>query len=629
MGKGYILIHSVKREPFYDKQDELEFTAGVNAITGELNAGKTKWLQMIDYLFGDDGKPELAFDEELVEKYDNISADIEISGERYIVKRTWKEPGKKSKVIINDETYSSKEFSGFILNLLEIPIISVPTGNPYSDRTWPQLSFRELFRHMYKQEALWSDIAQKQVAVTRSAVILQYLNKAKELYSEQYAELVATTRQIEKLVAQKAVFTDILNDVTQEIVRDPNMTVAVTKDSIDKSKANIQLNISKLEDEKKEIFAEEDEKNFDSEEFDTVDEIRSSIEHFIEEKERLEEEKSSLIKRQSELVVYQERLGEEVARFERAEVAATVFSDLKVTHCPSCDQAVNPKRYNFPQCNVCGQNKHEISTIGSGKSRVDFERKQIAEELEELAVLIRELTADINSISNKILDVNGKINTENLKLRASNEYFVRGLPPAISTVNVQIGQLAEKLEQLSRVEQSLKTKEKYNKEISDLEKDIKRLEGEVAENKPEVNFSQLSDLIADKMNTYINAVNLDRLSKWKTGRVSINLTQKDLKILLDGQPWTVKAGGTKNYIIQLAYHYALFSLSNMDQYNYPGFLIIDFPPNFSNAEDIKGSENYLLEPFVDFCKKEGMEKAQVIIAGRSFDNINGANLIHF
>jgi hypothetical protein len=73
--------------------------------------------------------------------------------------------------------------------------------------------------------------------------------------------------------------------------------------------------------------------------------------------------------------------------------------------------------------------------------------------------------------------------------------------------------------------------------------------------------------------------------------------------VLDEQPWTIRAGGTANYIVQIAYHYALFSLTKDDQYNYPGFMIIDFPPHFAKANDLRNSENYLLKPFVPLPQK--------------------------
>ena len=178
-----------------------------------------------------------------------------------------------------------------------------------------------------------------------------------------------------------------------------------------------------------------------------------------------------------------------------------------------------------------------------------------------------------------------------------------------------------------RVARSLGTREQMSARIAALDEEIAALDAEIKSITPSVNYGDLGDLVADRMNDYLNSLNADRLSKWKTGRVSVKLRRDDLDIMLDEQLWTAKAGGTAQYIVQLAYHYALFSLTKDGHYNYPGLLIIDFPPHFAKAANLRDSETYLLEPFVKLCALPEMKGAQVIIAGRAFDNLAGANFI--
>ena len=48
-----LCIKNAARYPRQEEYDVLALKEGVNVIVGEMNAGKTKWLQMIDFVLGD------------------------------------------------------------------------------------------------------------------------------------------------------------------------------------------------------------------------------------------------------------------------------------------------------------------------------------------------------------------------------------------------------------------------------------------------------------------------------------------------------------------------------------------------------------------------------------------------
>lgn len=77
-----VRIKQAVRYPIEDEQDCLEFKPGVNVIVGELQAGKTTWLRMIDYVLGDTGKVDEAFDGALAEKYERIGWSRILAGLR-------------------------------------------------------------------------------------------------------------------------------------------------------------------------------------------------------------------------------------------------------------------------------------------------------------------------------------------------------------------------------------------------------------------------------------------------------------------------------------------------------------------------------------------------------------------
>src|SRR5262245_25442606 len=104
-----LIIKNLTRQTNEGIGETLVFKPGVNVITGAPNAGKTKWLNMLDYLFGDTSKPEEAFGSDLEEKYMNIRADVDIDGEEIQIERRWKEAGQKGKVLVNGEPYYTKD----------------------------------------------------------------------------------------------------------------------------------------------------------------------------------------------------------------------------------------------------------------------------------------------------------------------------------------------------------------------------------------------------------------------------------------------------------------------------------------------------------------------------------------
>lgn len=621
-----LCIKNAARYPRQEDYDVIELTEGVNIIVGEMNAGKTKWLQMFDYVLGDPGSAEDAFDKELADKYERIALTLKIGSEEYEVERRWKETGAKSKIFVNKEGMSAKHFSEFILGKLDIPLIQVPSGSPYGDRAWPELSWRELLRHMYKQERFWSDFAQKQSEVVRSACILHFLDAAKRIYSEQFTRFVAKQKEKSKLEAQKAVFVGVLQDFAVDLIGQPEMTVSITPDSVSVTRKRLHNRLTEIEKQRISLLESSDRQKSIS--VPGYEDAKQRLESFHQELGRLDNEKNQNVRRRAELVEYAKTLESELARFARAKTGASVLADLTVTHCPACDQEIPDHRYSHDNCQVCGQKYLSADeNEAAGRRRIEFEEQQVAEELDELRKLIAELLEQACALDVRITDLQQMIHADQRAIAAATLLAVRAIPPELALFDQEIGQISAQLSQLDRIERSLASREEMNVRIAYLDDEITALDSEIKRITPNVDYQKLSDVLADRMNDYLNALNADSLSRWKTGRVSVKLRKDSFDLLLDNQSWAVKAGGTANYIIQLAYHFALFSLTKDDRYNYPGFLIIDFPPHFAKADDLRDSETYLLEPFVKLCALERMSGAQVIVAGRAFDNLPEANVI--
>ncbi len=184
-----MLIARVSRTPVSGQEEWLDFAPGVNVLVGPPNAGKTKWLSVIDYVLGDTASPEDALGQDLADKYasarihlrildpptvptaideppsdttpsvgvervhtdgssanersldqagasraTNESAGGYADGTLYVIERRWKEPGAKSKIFVDGDGLTGDAFSDFLLNALGLPILHFPKGDPYSPR---------------------------------------------------------------------------------------------------------------------------------------------------------------------------------------------------------------------------------------------------------------------------------------------------------------------------------------------------------------------------------------------------------------------------------------------------------------------------------------------------------------
>jgi hypothetical protein len=90
--------------------ESLEFQPGLNLIEGPKDSGKTKWLLMLDYLFGDPSPPENAFGADLAEGYIRIRGEFILAGEPFVLERDW-HTGFRTKVVVDGEQVSVDSFS--------------------------------------------------------------------------------------------------------------------------------------------------------------------------------------------------------------------------------------------------------------------------------------------------------------------------------------------------------------------------------------------------------------------------------------------------------------------------------------------------------------------------------------
>src|ERR1700737_4888547 len=102
MPENTIVIADATRQGSAE-EDRIEFRRGVNVLIGPPNTGKSKWMETIDFLLGDNVSAEQRETDDIFVKFDSAQLTVIAGGEKYQVERKWKEKGSVSKVFVNGE----------------------------------------------------------------------------------------------------------------------------------------------------------------------------------------------------------------------------------------------------------------------------------------------------------------------------------------------------------------------------------------------------------------------------------------------------------------------------------------------------------------------------------------------
>lgn len=622
-----LVINQVWRGTTDGNVEALDLSAGVNLVVGGPNTGKTKWLETIDYLLGDSGEDPYSVvgDDALAQKYEVAGLDITIGTETFAVERRWRESGGKGKVWLGDQPMSARDFQHFLMDKLAIPVLAIPTGNPYSGRTWPELSFRTLLPHFYRPQGAWSALIEKQSEDTVRSSVQLFVGLAEHLYTEDYHEIVRLRLEIQRLEARRDQFSDTVSEVARDFLDEDQLTLTVTD-------ATLNATVQALEVAYANAVA------------DREAAIRGTIAHTTQGQGGIveltarratlvavlspaREELARAEERLKELRSYRKTLTDESDRFRRAESAHQILADLRITHCPACSQAVRDRAGSPLTCFLCHQ-RIDAPEIPDelAKQRVDYERVRLVAETSEADQLMTRAEEDVRQQRRNVEQVQGEIQSAENELAPARQQFSALIQEQVSGFDKQLGALAERLKQVRRLVNIFAEKQRIDIMISELQKQLQPILDRNRELARSLDYADRAAWLEDGMNEYLTAVNTERARTWRHQPVHINLTQNAVSFHVGKRRWDVSLGGTDSLYYLMAYHYALLTLIKHEDSHFPGVVMIDFPAEFAGAK-IGDSEDFVVQPFIDLLDSEEFERCQLIVTGPSFSGLKGVNRI--
>jgi len=625
MATKSMAILEIEREGATAQKERIEFRLGMNVLVGSPNTGKTKWMETIDFLLGDDLTPEQRDTDDIFVKFDSAKMKAVVGDQNVSVERRWREKGSITKVFLDGSSVSLDDYRGFLLERLDIHPFRYPQGSPYGERTWPQLGWRSLVRHVYRRQNMWSDLADKQPPSEQHASLLQFLGIGEKVFSTDFEALVGKQNQLATLQAQRDNFINTLQEVSRELVLADELSVALTPQSIAQADQRFSAEEDRLSRERDVLLS-----NLKSAASITSapspDVVETLMQTLVNLQSDLEHTTSGLKKareRQGELGEYRKILNQEIVRLERSKQAGITFADLRVTHCPACDQELSQISDGSDSCYVCKQPLPTHSTA-AGLNRIDFEIEQVRSEGAELDELLKSLETEIQTLTKDETRLSEKISSTQQLLRPVRTAAAAILPPELTIANMSIGRIQERRRQLQRVKAALDRRELLARRIQEIQAEIDKLNASVTAAAAEVDYAAAGDRLADGMNTYLNKLNESNKDSWLVGQVSVQLEERALRIRVGRSDWRNKLGGTLTLYFLLAYHYALLDLRRFPDTHFPGLLLIDFPAEVEGAS-VADKENFVVEPFIELLAQKGMESCQMVAAASGFAGLEGAH----
>lgn len=625
------IVNELIRSPKNGPEDRLILTPGVNVIVGMPNTGKSKWLQMLNYLLVSEDAPADVFGEVIAAKYSSIKGILTLAGESLEVERRWDSDTPKNRIFVNGEASNIKEFLLDVQNRLDIPVLHYPQGNPLGSRTWPELGWRSLYRHMYRRQQFWSDIADRQPESEQHACILQFCGVAEKLFSSEYGKLIEKQKRIIELQAQKEHFLETLSQVSKDLLSAEEIGVGLTPQSLDLARQRVLSEIELLQTERQTLLVELTAKVQSTSA--AGDDLNGGLNKLTEELSNLEglaeNLRVALERSQSKLAemdVYRTSVDQESGRLERAMKAGSLLADLKVTHCPSCDQPVTPQT-SSSNCYLCHR-PMSTSYAASSAARLEMEIEQTKAILQEAAELTGVLEKDKERLETELAQATSRIGQIRSMLSPLRTAAASVLPPEIGILDMKMGQRQEQITQIDRVRKSLSYREVLATEINLIQQETSVLEQEVTRQSGALDFGKASDHLRDGMVSYLNAIMKSVPKAWTQREPKVILDERKARFQVGERKWDTQLGGTLSLYYLLAYHYALMGLVNIGSCHFPGFLALDFPAELDGAST-RDTENFAVEPFVTLLAQDKFQSCQVIATGAAFEGLKGANRIEF
>jgi len=623
-----LILRTLERTTAVGKGERLDFAPGLNVIVGPPNSGKTKWLGLLDYVLGDRGQPADAFGDDVAEKYVSARAEMLIDGSIFVVERSWQRYGERQQVVVNGLSIPDTEFSEAWLEILKIPSVNYPQGDPHRELIWRELSWRSLWHQMFRKQTMWTDIADKQPESEQFACLLTFLGQARHLFAPELGRVAHLLNLKKEVESKKQQIVAFLHQSARDVLgAHAIISDTFSVDAIDEFVVATAARIRELEASREAALREAGAVGPRSEVDNGLDALSARAAALAGSMTMLDRSLEETDKRVAELTSHDSLLTTEVRRLKRSRVAGEVLADLRVTNCPACDQSVEDRQLPEDRCHVCTQVVSEPAALETAVRRIDFEVEQIQSERAELAELIVTLRLESQALRDDRAATSVELREITDTLATLSRPITAAVHLNVSAIDVEIGRLQERVVHVERLRQLVHRRDELSRKLDELAGELNDLDAQIAKRRTSLALETSSDVFSDAMMDYLDVLNREGQDRWTQGAVGLELRSRGFSFTVAGSRWQRRLGGSLTLYFLLAYHFALLRLTGQQNRHYPGFAVLDLPATLEDGANVKDKENYILDPFSASMKKGKLRGCQLLAAGSAFENLRDAHRI--
>ena len=420
----------------------------------------------------------------------------------------------------------ARELQHFLLRKLGIPLLNFPKGNPMSGQTWPELSFRMLLRHIYRQQRFWIGIADQQPEGEQHACLLQFLGLAERLFTEEYGLLIKLKMEADRLKARREQYGQTLDELARDVLSMPGLTVGASATTVREAEGRIAREIETLRQRRTALITGARDQVFSPERRTHVERLGEARATGVVTLEELRRKATATAERLVKGRRYRTDLADEIDRMTRAEDAGAMLADLKITHCPACDQPLTNTVPDADHCFLCHQLlPDELTFENHGVVRLRFERERLTGELKEADELLAVLQREAKRLADEIALTEEQLRMLENELVPARQAVAALVQQEVSAIDMELGELNERQRQLGRVAAALELGQQLTNRIAAIESEIEPLQAHVDEAVRGTDFDAAATQLEDGMNAYLNAINNLRPGVWRHSPVAVDLSR--------------------------------------------------------------------------------------------------------